>query len=211
MARNEWPFGGLRSLAGYEVIVANPPLPFELYSEKGESKSYQRTHGAMALPEIKALPVGHLARDPCVLLLSTTAPMLDVSLSILAAWGFVFKSELVCRKLTTRGKPHRGTGYRVRSMHRTFLFGTVGNPKHKKFDSHFDGRVRPNGAIPHELYELAARCCPNTFKLDLFADGPRAGWDSWALQPGQIEPVVHTAQELPAEEGPLLRLARAAA
>ncbi len=197
-----WPFGALKPLAGYELIVANPPLPFALYSGKGEGKSYQRTHGAMPLDAIKTLPVGHLARDPCLLLLSTTPTMLDVSLDILKSWGFLFKSELVCRKLTKHGKPHRGTGYRVRSMHRSFLLGTLGEPVHRQFDSHFDGRVKPSGAIPDELYAMAERCCPRAWKLDLFASEGRKGWDALALLPGRYEPAVFINGEMVGDARP---------
>lgn len=206
-----WPFHPLPPLAGYELIVANPPLPFELYSARGEDKSYQRLHGSMPLDAIKALPVGHLARSPAVLLLTTTGPMLDVGFEILRAWGFLFKSEIVVRKLTKKGKPHRGTGYRVISRHRTFLLGVLGNPRHRKFDSLIDGVVKPGGAIPDALYAEAERCCPGAYSLDLFADAPRAGWDSWGYRAGQVEPVAQVAAPAPAEQGGLLRLAGKAA
>lgn len=206
-----WPFAPLSPLAGYEVLVANPPLPFELYSERGDAKSYQRKHGSIPLPEIKALPVGHLVRGPAILVLAATPPMLDVGFEIIKAWGFVFKSEIVCRKLTKHGRPHRGTGYRVRNMHRSFLLATIGEPRHKKFDSHIEGRVRPDGAIPYELYDEVERCCPSAWRLDLFAAAPRQGWDSWSLVAGQAEPVVHhgvNAAPAISAEPPLLAAVR---
>ena len=67
----DWPFEPLRMM-GYEVIVADPPWRFHLYSEKGNVKSASSHYETMSLEAIEALPVGHLAQKNALLLLWTT-------------------------------------------------------------------------------------------------------------------------------------------
>ena len=57
----EWPFGALRPYA-YDVIVADPPWLFEIYSDKGAKKAPQGQYACMDIEAIKALPVNRLAR-----------------------------------------------------------------------------------------------------------------------------------------------------
>ena len=51
-----WPFGHL-PMFGFDVIVADPPTRFELYSEKGNRKSASRHYSTMSWQDLAALPV----------------------------------------------------------------------------------------------------------------------------------------------------------
>ena len=46
-----WPFGDLPPLS-FDIVLADPPWLFELYSANGEHKSPQRHYGCMALADI---------------------------------------------------------------------------------------------------------------------------------------------------------------
>jgi hypothetical protein len=58
----------------------------------------------MALADIKALPVGHLARQDAIVLLWSTGAMLPQALDVLTAWGVKYLSQIIWRKVTKNGK-----------------------------------------------------------------------------------------------------------
>lgn len=76
----------------YQIIYADPPWKFKTYSEKGQTRSAERHYPTMTLEEIQALPVLDLAADNCALFLWTTVPHLQLSFSVLQAWGFTYKT-----------------------------------------------------------------------------------------------------------------------
>lgn len=51
----------------YNIIYADPPWTFRVYSPKGNGRSAASHYPVMGLEEIKALPVGQLADENCVL------------------------------------------------------------------------------------------------------------------------------------------------
>jgi N6-adenosine-specific RNA methylase IME4 len=181
-----WP----QKLKTYDVIVVDPPWPYQLRSERGESKSYAAHYGAMPLAEIYALGIGELARMPALCLLWGISSMWMEAHTALTSWGFVYKSELIWRKVTARGKLRMGTGYRIRSCHEPVLLGALGNPKHKPFPSCFDGIAREHSRKPEEFYRLIEAHAPGRWYVDVFARQSRPGWDTWGFEAGKFDPVV---------------------
>jgi len=116
-----WPFGNLQ-MFGYDVIVVDPPWDFENYSDAGTKKGADPHYDVMVLADIKALPVGDLARgSETIMFLWSTAPMLPQALDVLKAWGAKYLSQIVWRKVTATGKVRVGTGYRVRTFSRACI------------------------------------------------------------------------------------------
>ncbi len=186
---SNWPFGALKEFS-YTLIMADPPWPYELRSEKGESKSYAKHYGAMSLRDIAALPVGHLVRGDCLLWLWAISPMVPHAIWVMSEWGFTWTGLMQWRKVTRRGRPRMGTGYRIRSMSEPVLLGSIGSPKHKAFLSSFDGIAREHSRKPDEAFELCERCMPDAFRVELFSRQSRPGWDTWGLEAGKFDPVV---------------------
>lgn len=179
---NEWMFDPLIPLS-FDLILADPPWDFQLYSEAGADKSASAQYDTMSLADIMAMPVGYLARGDAVLLLEGCGWMRPSEREgVMNAWGFTYKSELAWRKTTRRGKVRMGTGYRVRTMHEPIYLGVMGNPQHKAFPSIFDGIARQHSRKPDELYALIDRCCPKANKLDLFSRQVRPGWSNWGRE-----------------------------
>lgn len=174
-----WPFGDLR-MFGYSVIVADPPWSFELYSEQGNAKGASAQYRCMSLDDIKQLPVGHLARGDCLLLLWTTgwAMATGQAIDVVRAWGAEPVTEIVWIKTTITGKNRMGTGYRARSMHEPILLATYGNPKHKAFPSVFTGLAREHSRKPETFYKLVLERTEGD-RCDLFARQTRIGFDAW--------------------------------
>ena len=174
-----WPFDPLLPLS-YDLIVADPPWPFDLYSNAGNHKSAAAHYDLMSIDDIAALPVANLAQRDCLMLMWITAPRLVDSLRVMAAWGFAYKTMIIWRKTTPAGKVRMGTGYWARSMHEAVLIGTMGKPsKFSAFPSIFDGIAREHSRKPEEFYDLVNKHTAGLRRADLFARQSRPGFDAW--------------------------------
>lgn len=183
-----WPFGNLQ-MFGYDVIVADPPTEFELYSEAGNTKSAGAQYDLMSWEELAAMPVGHLARANAILLLWACPPTLHKSFELLNAWGALYKTELVWDKRTKNGKRRIGTGYRARGMHESLLLGVFsdGRQIHKPFPGVFEGEAREHSRKPDSFYELVIDRTPGLARCDLFAREFRSGFDTWGKESAKFD------------------------
>lgn len=168
---------------GFNLIEADPPWRFDHYSEAGWDKSAEGQYETMATEEIQALPVGELADVNCLFLLWTRAPMLDVGIDTLKAYGFKFATWLHWRKVSRKGRQLMGTGHRVRSMGELVLIGTKGEPQHKPLKGNLDGIRRRHSEKPEEFYAHVEAQCPRlTRRVILFSRRSRTGWETTGNQ-----------------------------
>ena len=77
----------------YNIIYADPPWTFRVYSPKGNGRSAAIHYPTMNLEAIKDLPVEQLADRDCTLFLWVTFPNLRESFEVIRSWGFTFKSN----------------------------------------------------------------------------------------------------------------------
>jgi len=176
-----WPFGKLRPLS-YEVIVADPPWRFDLYSEKGNLKAASHHYDTMSLSDIMALPVGHLARDNALLLLWSTgwAMATGQALAVCKAWDAEPVTELIWLKTYASGARRTGPGYRARTRHEPLLLAKWGNPKHVPFPSDFLGVAQGHSRKPDEFYTMVRSHTAGQTRCDLFSAGiMRPGFNGW--------------------------------
>jgi N6-adenosine-specific RNA methylase IME4 len=183
-----WPFDPLR-MFGYDVIVIDPPTPFDTYSSSGQAKSGGGHYDTMPWDDIAKMPFGQLARANAIVLLWACPPTLHLSMRLLEQMGAKYKSELVWRKVTKNGKPRRGTGYRNANYHESVLLGVFADERqiHEQFRSMFDGVVRQHSRKPVEFYEMVAAVTPNAFRCDLFSRETRPGFDGWGNEHGKFD------------------------
>jgi N6-adenosine-specific RNA methylase IME4 len=178
----DWAFAPLPPLS-FDLIFADPPWSFKLYSAKGERKSAQAQYHCMDLDTIKALPVATLASPNAVLLLWATAPMLQEGLDTMRAWGFTYKSMGVWHKRTINGCTAFGTGYRLRSACEPFLLGVIGKPQTSRSHRNLiEGLARTHSRKPDAAYEWGETYMPGARRADLFARQVRPGWHAWGDQ-----------------------------
>lgn len=175
-----WLFDPLSPLK-YGVILADPPWDYENWSKAGEGKNAKAHYDCMPLEEIKAMPVGHLATDRCVLFLWATFPMLPQALQVMDAWGFRYVTGGAWHKKTVNGKDAFGTGYVLRSAAELFLIGATGKPAYRSKSERnlIEAGTRGHSRKPEETFAMIDRLWPDTFKVELFARQRRDGWDSW--------------------------------
>lgn len=192
-----WPFGDL-PMFGFDLIMADPPWPFALWSEAGEGKSAQAQYETMDLDAIADMPVGHLAAPDCILILWTTWPMLIAGTSgnasyspagwVMKRWGFRYATGGAWHKRTPGGKTHFGTGYWLRSACEPFLVGVNGDPAHSRSVRNLiDGQAREHSRKPEAAYTWAEEYAPSARRLDLFSRETRSGWTAWGREVGKFD------------------------
>ena len=187
---SEWPFGSLR-MFGYDLVMIDPPWPFDLWSNAGNEKSAAAQYDCMTREEIISLPVGNLLRAGGVLWLWCTWPLAAEGFHVecLRAWGLEGKTGGAWAKRTASGKLRWGTGYLVRSVCEPFFIATIGADR--EYDGAaecnlIDGLAREHSRKPEEAYSLCERVMPHAWRADVFSRENRVGWDCWGREAGKF-------------------------
>lgn len=163
----------------YGVILADPEWRFEPYSrETGMDRAPENHYPTSDTGEISARDVGGIAADDCVLFLWATAPMLPAALTVMAAWGFEYKSHCIWDKMIA------GTGYWFRNQHELLLVGTRGHVPAPALGTQLPSIMQSarseHSAKPDVILNWIDRQFPSLPKIELNRRGPaRPGWDAW--------------------------------
>jgi N6-adenosine-specific RNA methylase IME4 len=171
----------LASERRYPVILADPPWDYEVYNDTtGSARVAAEHYPTMRLEDICGLPVADVATGDAVLFMWTTAPHLQESFEVLAAWGFEYKTNVVWVKHA------QGLGFFVRGQHEILLIATRGDipcplPENRPPSVILAPR-REHSRKPDEAYELIERMYPELPKIELFARAKREGWAAWGNQ-----------------------------
>jgi N6-adenosine-specific RNA methylase IME4 len=171
---------GARQLAHpdkrYGVIYADPPWRFEPYSRvTGMDRAADNHYPTMDVPAICALQIP--AADDCVLFLWATVPMLPEAMAVMVSWGFAYRSHFVWLK------QRWGTGFWNRNKHELLLVGTRGEvpapAMGEQFSSVIEAAATEHSAKPAAFAEMIEEMFPSLPAIEMFARGPRLGWDVW--------------------------------
>src|SRR2546421_7361414 len=112
----------------YTTILADPPWRFDNRTGK-MAPEHRRLHRYQTLttPEICQLPVAQHVNPNAHLYLWVPNALLADGLSVMRAWGFTYKTNLVWYKIRKDGGPDgRGVGFYFRNVTELLLFGTRG-------------------------------------------------------------------------------------
>lgn len=177
-------------LAGrrFKTLLADPPWQFQNRTGKVAPEHRRlRRYETMTLDELKAMPVATAAEDTAHLYLWVPNALLPEGLSVMQAWGFQYKSNIVWQKVRKDGGPDgRGVGFYFRNVTELLLFGVRGKnartlkPGRTQVNI-VSTRKREHSRKPDEQYPLIEGCSPGPF-LELFGRGERAGWATWGQQ-----------------------------
>lgn len=167
----------------YNVIYADPPWSYKVWSKKGAGRSAESHYPTMSIEAIKALPVSRLAARDCALFLWITFPMLREGWGVMDAWGFTFKTVAFvwvkqCRKSDSI---FTGMGYWTRANAEICLLATRGHPKRAARDvkqvilSH----IEEHSKKPDEARRRIEALMGDVPRIELFARQAPPGWDVW--------------------------------
>ncbi|MFW5861849.1 MAG: MT-A70 family methyltransferase [Spirochaetota bacterium] len=178
----------------YSTILADPPWQFQNRTGKmaPEHKRLAR-YPTMSLQEIKDLPVEAIVNDTAHLYLWVPNALLADGLDVMSHWGFTYKTNLIWYKIRKDGGPdRRGVGFYFRNVTEMILFGVRGKNARtlqpgRSQENMIISRKREHSRKPDEQYNLIEACSPGPY-LELFARGPRKGWDVWGNQSEEYIP-----------------------
>lgn len=169
----------------FGVILADPPWPFDTWSDKGKDRSPENHYETMTVEAIAAMPVGDLAAKDCALVLWVTWPHLQSGLEVLEAWGFTYKTLAFAwvKQNKKGGGLFTGTGKWTRANTEIALLGTRGAPARLNGDVHqvIASPVMEHSRKPAEAHKRIERLVAGPY-LELFARRTRPGWKTWGNQ-----------------------------
>lgn len=177
----------------YGTILADPPWKFTNRTGKmaPEHKRLNR-YATLSFAEIEAIPVNSVVAEESHLYLWVPNALLAEGLSVMAAWGFTYKTNIIWHKVRKDGGPDgRGVGFYFRNTTEMLLFGVRGRlrtlaPGRSQVNI-IKTRKREHSRKPDEQYDLIESCSPGPF-LEMFARGSRDGWDGWGNESEQYVP-----------------------
>lgn len=175
----------------FGTILADPPWQFQNRTGKmaPEHKRLSR-YSTLTLDDIKAIPVADAAASASHLYLWVPNALLAEGLSVLKAWGFAYKSNLVWHKIRKDGGPDgRGVGFYFRNVTELILFGVRGSmrtlPPGRRQVNFLATQKREHSRKPDEFYEIVETCSPGPY-LELFARHRRENWENWGNEVPEI-------------------------
>jgi len=158
----------------FNVIYADPPWQYELAFAGSPDAHY------VTLPTEKIANLQVPSSRNAILFLWTTNPMLEDALTVMKAWGFEYKTNMVWVK----DRP--ATGYYVFGQHELLLIGLKGiwhpPPEQNRFSSVINVPKTNHSKKPEVVYEIIEKMYPNQKYLELFARQKREKWTSWGLE-----------------------------
>jgi N6-adenosine-specific RNA methylase IME4 len=178
----------------YDIIYADPPWLYRVWSDKGTGRSAEQHYSTMSLEALKLVPVARLANPNSVLLMWVTWPNLVEALEVGAAWGFAYKTCAFdwLKRTSTNATWHIGLGHYTRANSEPCLLFTHGKPLTRHNKGVRQLIADDNGTLlaplvapiarhskkPLEAYDRIDKLWPNASKVELFARQRRVGWTS---------------------------------
>ena len=167
----------------YEIILADPPWAFRVWSGKTKNRSAENHYPTMRMKDIQALPVGELAAKDCALFMWVTTPMLMEAFSVLEAWGFTYKTvAFVWIKQNKKAASlFWGLGYWTRANAELCLLATRGHPVRHSAKVHqvLLSPVEEHSKKPDVIRERIVELMGDLPRVELFARQTAPGWDAW--------------------------------
>ena len=169
----------------YRVVCADPPWQHN-DQLPGPARGASSHYSTMSAAEIRSFRVP-MCDDDALLFLWRVASMVEEAYSVVRAWHFEPKSEIVWEKVTKTGKAHFGMGHIVRASHETCIVATRGRYssliKSRSIRSRFSAAVPTNesgraihSAKPEFFYtNIVQELVPGPY-VELFARRQRLGW-----------------------------------
>lgn len=172
----------------FGTILADPPWRFQNKTGKvaPEHRRLSR-YGTLSFEEIERLPVAQIAAPVSHLYLWCPNALLPQGLSVLQAWGFTYKSNLVWHKIRKDGgSDGRGVGFYFRNVTELVLFGVRGKNARtraagRRQVNYLATRKREHSRKPDELYSVIEACSYGPY-IELFARGTRDRWIVWGSE-----------------------------
>jgi N6-adenosine-specific RNA methylase IME4 len=166
----------------YQIIYADPPWSYKVWSAKGGHKSASAHYKVMDEQDISKLPVYELSDTNCILFMWATYPNLQEAFKVMQSWGFQYKTVgFTWVKMYSNGNPVCGLGYYTRANAEICMIGVRGKPKrvNKGVYQAILAPQREHSRKPDEIRDRIVTLMGDLPRIELFARQKTEGWDVW--------------------------------
>lgn len=167
----------------YNIIYADPPWSYRVWSKKGLQRSAEDHYPTMRLDDICALPVSEIADKDSVLFLWATFPTLPCAFEVIKSWGFEYKTVAFVWVKRNKKTPSWfwGLGYWTRANAEICFLATKGKPKRisKRVHQVIDTPIEQHSKKPDEARKRIVELIGDLPRIELFARQQPSGWDVW--------------------------------
>ena len=170
-----------------EVLYCDPPWDYDgrtfLNQKANETGAASDHYTTMRPKELCAM--GSAVKSICaaksICFMWTTGPQLDISIDVLKAWGFKYKTIAF-----VWDKDRINPGYYTMSKVELVIVGTRGaipTPRGTRNERQFLCSKRTEHSVkPKEIRDRITRMFPSQVKLEMFSRTPVEGWYIWGNQ-----------------------------
>jgi N6-adenosine-specific RNA methylase IME4 len=162
----------------FDLVLIDPPWKYGR-DMLPKSRKTENHYGLMTIEEIGNLPIRNVVKNPSVLFLWATNPLLPEAIDIMGRWGFEYTTKIEWIKKQNE-KVQTGIGWNVRGASESLLIGKMGNYPLP------DAKNRPNSVLeaprtrhsekPELSYLIIERMFPKAKRLEIFGRKSRKGW-----------------------------------
>ena len=168
----------------YNIIYADPPWTFKVWSEKGKGRSAEKHYITMNKNDIQSLPIKFISEKNAVLFLWVTFPCIEEGLELIKAWGFTYKTCAFTwvKQNKKNNSLFWGMGYYTRSNAEICLLATKGKPLERlshKVHSVILSPIEEHSKKPAIVRDKIVELFGNLPRIELFARQQVDGWDCW--------------------------------
>lgn len=167
----------------YNIIYADPPWKYKVYSKKGQGRSAENHYKTMSINEICNLPVKNITQDNCILFMWMTFPTLKEGLEVIEKWGFTYKTVgfVWIKKNKKKDSLFMGLGFWTRTNAEICIIATKGKLKRKSMKVHqvIISAIEEHSKKPDETRERIVELIGDLSRIELFARQKAEGWDCW--------------------------------
>lgn len=169
----------------YQIIYADPPWQYKVWSKKGNGRSAESHYKTMNIEDIINLKyfINAISDENCILFIWVTYPCLREGLKVIEAWGFKYKTcgFTWVKRNKKANSWFWGMGYWTRANSELCLIATKGIIKrisrkvHQIIDTPIEEHSRKPAIVRDKIVELVG----DLPRIELFAREKVTGWDSW--------------------------------
>lgn len=167
----------------YQIIYADPPWQYKVYSEKGKGRSAENHYSTMSIEDIGKLPIKKLPDNNCTLFMWMTFPTMKEGFKVIEEWGFKYKTVAFVWIKQNKRTPSLfwGLGFWTRANAEICIIATKGNPKRISAKVHqiIISPREEHSKKPDEARKRIIQLMGDVPRIELFARQKSDGWDVW--------------------------------
>jgi N6-adenosine-specific RNA methylase IME4 len=168
----------------YQIIYADPPWSYKVWSVNGNKRSACQHYQVMEKIDIQKLPIDKISDKNAVLFLWVIPPCLQEGMELIEKWGFKYKTIGFnwVKKNKKSDSYFWGMGYYTRANSELCLLATKGKPLKrvsKSVHQILDDRVMKHSQKPNSARKKIVELFGDIPRIELFARQKTEGWDVW--------------------------------